>query len=234
MYIGLSYVHRWYDDAMERGHVISEGEYYHLYNRGVEKRDISLTQHDRDRFKRLLYLANGTEHFVFRDIENKKLKEIDRGEPLVAIGAWVLMPNHFHILIKEVVEGGTAAFMRKLCTGYSTYFNKRHGRVGPLFQGRYRSQHVVSDTHLKYLFAYIHLNPVKLIDSTWKERGIKNIMETKKFLSTYKYSSYTSYLDTSREECALLAKDAFPAYFLEEKDFEDLHTEWLNFQTDNT
>jgi putative transposase len=219
---------------MERGHVISEGEYYHLYNRGVEKRDIFLTQDDRNRFKRLLYLANGTERFIFRDIEDKELKEIGRGEPLVAIAAWVLMPNHFHILVREVVEGGTTTFMKKLCTGYSTYFNKRHGRVGPLFQGRYKSQHVESDTHLKYLFAYIHLNPVKLIDQTWKEQGIKNLTEAKRFLSAYEYSSYVSYLDGHREESTLLTKDAFPEYFLEEKDFEDFHTEWLNLKDENT
>ena len=105
-------------ESMERGHIISEGEYYHLYNRGVEKRNIFLTQEDRNRFKRLLYVANGTENFVFRDIEKKSLKDIDRGEPLVAIAAWVLMPNHFHILVKEITEDGTAMFMRKLCTGY--------------------------------------------------------------------------------------------------------------------
>jgi putative transposase len=219
---------------MERGHVISEGEYYHLYNRGVEKRDIFLTQGDRNRFKRLLYLANGTEHFIFRDIEKKELKEIDRGRPLVAIAAWVLMPNHFHILVKEITEGGTASFMRKLCTGYSSYFNKYHKRVGPLFQGRYKSQHVESDIHLKYLFAYIHLNPVKLFDPFWKEQGIKNLAEAKKFLSTYEDSSYLSYLGISREEDMFLTRDVFPEYFLEENDFENFNAELLNFQATNT
>lgn len=215
---------------MERAHIISEGEYYHLYNRGVEKRDIFLTQEDRNRFKRLLYVANGTEPFVFRDIERKELKEIDRGEQLVAIAAWVLMPNHFHILVKEVVEGGTAAFMKKLCTGYSSYFNKRHSRVGPLLQGRYKSQHVESDVHLKYLFAYIHLNPIKLIDPSWKERGIKDLAEAGRFISTYEYSSYLSHMDVSREENILLAKNEFPEYFSNKKDFEDFHTEWLSFR----
>src|SRR3989344_4771798 len=184
---------------MERKHVISEGEYYHLYNRGVEKRNIFLTQEDRGRFKRLLYLANSTERFVYRDTEKKELHEIDRGETLVAVGAWVLMPNHFHILVKEIATGGTALFMEKLCTGYSSYFNKRHDRVGPLFQGRYKSQHIISDIHLKYLFAYIHLNPLKLLDSNWKERRSITVTKVKKFISTYQHSSYLSYVDTSRE-----------------------------------
>ena len=217
---------------MERKHIISEGEYYHLYNRGVEKRSIFSTREDRNRFKRLLYLANGTEHFVYRDTDSKELKNIDRGEILVAIGAWVLMPNHFHILVKEITEGGTAAFMEKLCTGYSSYFNKRHDRVGPLFQGRYKSQHIVEDTHLKYLFAYIHLNPLKLINPTWKEKGSISVATAKKFISTYKHSSYTSYIDTSREENILLTKTEFPEYFSKKKDFEDFHSDFIYYQQD--
>lgn len=219
---------------MERKHIISEGEYYHLYNRGVEKRNIFLTQDDRNRFKRLLYVANGTERFVFRDIERKDLKDIDRGEPLVAIAAWVLMPNHFHILVKEITEGGTAAFMEKFCTGYSSYFNKCHDRVGPLFQGRYKSQHVTSDNHLKYLFAYIHLNPLKLVDPVWKEQRSATVTKAKKFISTYQHSSYLSYIDTSRKESLLLTKSEFPEYFSEKKDFEDFHNDFFSFQDIDT
>ncbi|OGG41036.1 hypothetical protein A2118_02665 [Candidatus Kaiserbacteria bacterium GWA2_50_9] len=214
---------------MERKHIISEGEYYHLYNRGVEKRDVFLTREDRNRFKRLLYVANGTEHFVYRDIEKKALKEIDRGEPLVAIAAWVLMPNHFHILVKEIMEGGTALFMRKLCTGYSSYFNKRHDRIGHLLQGRYKSQHVLEDTHLKYLFAYIHLNPLKLIEPAWKERGNINVTKAKKYLSAYEHSSYLSYIDKNREENVLLSKSDFPEYFSNKKEFEDFHFDFISF-----
>ena len=218
---------------MERKHVISEGEYYHLYNRGVEKRNIFLTQEDRGRFKRLLYLANSTERFVYRDTEKKELHEIDRGETLVAVGAWVLMPNHFHILVKEIATGGTALFMEKLCTGYSSYFNKRHDRVGPLFQGRYKSQHVISDIHLKYLFAYIHLNPLKLVNPAWKERGGIATARAKQFTTSYKDSSYLCYKDTDRDENLLLAKNEFPKYFSEKKDFEDFHTEWFSFSDED-
>lgn len=218
---------------MERKHIISEGEYYHLYNRGVEKRNIFLTQEDRNRFKRLLYVANGVEHFIYRDIERKELKEIERGDPLVAIGAWVLMPNHFHILVKEITDGGTAAFMEKFCTSYSSYFNKRHDRVGPLFQGRYKSQHITEDTHLKYLFAYIHLNPFKLIEPAWKVHGI-NVTKAKKFISAYKHSSYLSYIDINRDENILLAKNEFPEYFSDKKEFKDFHRDLLSFKDETT
>ncbi|HEY4501129.1 MAG TPA: transposase [Candidatus Paceibacterota bacterium] len=219
---------------MERKHIISEGEYYHLYNRGVEKRNVFLTREDRNRFKRLLYLANGTEHFVYRDVESKELKDIDRGKILVAIGAWVLMPNHFHILVKEIKERGTATFMEKLCTGYSSYFNKRHDRVGPLFQGRYKSQHVVEDRHLKYLFAYIHINPLKLLNPAWKELGNINVTKAEKYISAYENSSYLSYIDTSRGENILLTKTEFPEYFSDKKDFEDFHADFISYSDIDT
>src|SRR3989344_8417316 len=114
---------------MERKIIFSEGEFYHLYNRGVEKRPIFSDRNDRERFLRLLFIANSTEPFDFREIADKKYSEIDRGELLVAIGAYCLMPNHFHLLIREIVPAGISLFMGKLATGYSMYFNKRHGRV---------------------------------------------------------------------------------------------------------
>ena len=84
------------------------------------------------------------------------------------------MPNHFHILVKEKIENGISKFMGKLTTGYSMYFNKRYDRTGSLFQGVFKSVHADSDEYLKYLFAYIHLNPIKLINPEWKENGIKD------------------------------------------------------------
>lgn len=156
---------------MQRRIIISEGEIYHLYNRGVEKRLIFLAQADQERFTRLLYIANDEAPFKYELIQSKSLKEIKRSKPLVAIGAYALMPNHFHLLVKEIRAGGISAFMEKLTTGYSAYFNKRNDRVGALFQGTYKAQHANSDAYLKYLFAYIHLNPVKLIESAWREGG---------------------------------------------------------------
>jgi len=223
-YIGLSYV------FMERKFIFSEDEFYHGYNRGVEKRGIFLSDRDYMRFVRLLYVANGTRSFVYRDIEDKAFADIDRGEPLVAIGAWALMPNHFHILVKEIREGGISAFMKKLLTGYSAYFNKLNERVGPLFQGTFQAQHADSDEYLKYLFAYIHLNPVKLRDPLWKEHGLQSIDKTKQFLSAYRYSSYLDYQGGEREEGLILSREQFPQYFLNAKDFDELMTDWLTFQ----
>jgi putative transposase len=105
------------------------------------------------------------------------------------------MPNHFHLLIKSNVDDGISIFLKKVCTGYSMYFNQKYNRSGTLFQGRFKSTFVSDDLYLKYLFHYIHLNPIKLIrgEENWREDGIKNFVKVKEFLNRYKYSSFTDY-----------------------------------------
>lgn len=214
---------------MQRKLTFSVGEYYHLYNRGVEKRKIFIKEKDWIRFQKLIYLANGTNPIRFREIEGQTFDSIDRGDPLVAIGAYVLMPNHFHILIKEIVKNGLSRFMEKLATGYSMYFNKKYERVGPLFQGRFKGEHVDNDEYLKYLYAYIHLNPVKLIEPNWKEIGIKDEKRALKYISQYYYSSHQDYCGIKREEGAILSKNEFPLYFSKIHDFKIYINDWITF-----
>lgn len=217
---------------MERRFNFAPGEFYHIYNRGVEKRDIFSDNNDRERFLRLLYIANGTQPFRFREIEDKQYKDIERGNPQLAIGAYCLMPNHFHILVREIVQGGISNFMEKMITGYSMYFNKRHDRVGPLFQGRFKAQHVDRDEHLKYLFSYIHLNPVKLLQPSWKEKGITNYRATKQYLQEYRYSSYHDHAGSERPEKLILTSSEFPEYFSEHHEFDYFVDDWLGMSED--
>ena len=214
---------------MQRTISFSEGEYYHIYNRGVEKRDIFMERRDYDRFIKLLYATNSTKPVVYREIENKLFSEIDREQQLVAIGAYCLMPNHFHLLVKEMSEGGISKFMEKLGTGYSMYFNKKYKRSGFLFQGNFKAEHVDSDEYLKYLYSYIHLNPVKLIDPEWKKFGIRDAASAKKFLEGYRDSSYLDYLSREREEKLILSKNEFPRYFDTPKDFGAYVHDWLEY-----
>ena len=217
---------------MERKITFSVKEFYHLYNRGVEKRDIFVEKKDWERFHKLLYVANSTIPFRFIETEDQSIDTIDRGDPIVAIGAYVLMPNHFHILVKEITENGLSKFMEKLNTGYSMYFNKKYERVGPLFQGRFKGEHVDNDEYLKYLYAYIHLNPIKLIEPDWKEVGIKDEKRALKYISQYCYSSYEDYCGIRREEGAILSKDEFPPYFSKDHDFKLYMNDWLTFKKD--
>jgi len=140
------------------------------------------------------------------------------------------MPNHFHILIKEKEEGGISKFLLKLATGYSMYFNKRYDRVGSLLQGAFKAEHLDQDKYMKYIFSYIHLNPIKLLQPDWKEEGIKDSGSVLNFLRHFEYSSYLDYLSDDRGYHFILNKNTFPEYFEDVKNFEEEIIEWINFR----
>jgi putative transposase len=142
------------------------------------------------------------------------------------------MPNHFHLLIKENKENGIAIFMQKLLTSYSMYFNFKYHRKGSLFEGPFKAKHLDYDQCLKYQFTYIHLNPIGIIESGWKEKNISNKKKGKLFLNNYKYSSYLDYCGPERPEGNILNKGAFPEYFETDVDFQEMITEWMNFKED--
>jgi len=223
------------------------GEYFHIYNRGNSKQKIFLDDEDRSRFVKLLYLYNTKKNIKFRNvIVDAKIDvwDFERGESIVSIGAWVLMPNHFHIYItshipgmweeKEVekrkLESSIALFMRKVCVGYAKYFNNKYRRTGALFEGRFKAVHVNDDIQAKYLFSYIHLNPIKLVDSMWKENGIKNINASINFLKQYKWSSYLDYGGEKRNENKILKIEDFPNYFLNISNFNKEILDWLKLK----
>ena len=132
-------------------------------------------------------------------------------------------------VIKEIKEGGASSFMEKLQTGYSMYFNKKNERVGPLFQGRFKAQHIVRDEHLKYLFAYIHLNPIKLVETGWKEDGIKDLKRAQRYIEGYRHSSYPDYMGIVREQRRVLSREEFPEYFSNSLEFGQFISDWLSF-----
>lgn len=208
------------------------GEYYHLYNRGNNKSTISVTKRDKERFVALLFLANGDVPFHFKDIQSKHVFTYPRGKTLVDIGAYCLMPNHFHLLIREKRGGGASLFMQKLATAYAMYFNTVHQRTGSLFEGTFRSSHADNDRYLRYLFAYIHLNPLKLMSPSWKER-FPNTSVAEKFLSEYTGSSYSDYLGTPRPEGVIINRRAFPGFFNRTADFKAFVNDWITLRSEH-
>ncbi|MBI5798911.1 MAG: transposase [Candidatus Yonathbacteria bacterium] len=208
----------------------SIGEFYHAYNRGTDKRIIFNDKYDRQRFIHLLYLCNSERNIVYRDIIAEEIYQEERGSTIVDVGAYCLMPNHFHLLLHEKIDGGISLFMLKLLTAYATYFNKKYKRTGGLFEGKFKATHADTDKYLKYLFSYIHLNPVKIIEPKWKESGISNRDKAKGYLEQYKYSSYLDYIGAERMENIIINTDAFPKYFSNFKDFKRCVDEWLAFK----
>lgn len=214
------------------------GEYYHIYNRGIDKRVIFKLERDYQRFIMLLYLANSQKSFRLDDLlsknkSHKTFEEVlifDKGEPLVSVGAWCLMTNHFHLLVKQEVDGGITKFMKKLGTGYSMFFNIKYQRRGALFGGLFKSKHIAEDLYLKHLFGYIHLNSLDIKFSGWEELiDKKHPQEWKDFLESYRYSSYQDYIGKERVEGSILNRNAFPEYFNEENSFIDFIGDYLSF-----
>ena len=205
------------------------GEYYHIYNRGIDKRIIFKSKFDFERFLMLLYVTNTTlESFRLDNLINqqhKKFNEIlslEKGKPLVAIGAWCLMTNHFHLLVRQEVDGGITKFMKKLGTGYSMYFNIKYQRQGALFGGPFKSKLVgVNDNYMRHLFGYIHLNPLDNKFNDWENILEKPTKEMRKFLRSYQYSSYLDYLTKDRMENNILNTKKFPEYFDDARDFNN-------------
>lgn len=218
---------------MSRDILFAPSEFYHIYNRGTEKRNIFSTGPDYERFLALLYLCNSEKMVQLYSYQRPTLSQLlslDRGDTLVDICAYCLMPNHFHILIRGKEKGGISRFMQKLTTGYTMYFNQRNDRTGALFQGRFKASHIQDDTYLRYLLSYIHLNPIKIIDSRWKENGIKNRKHAQTFLETYPYSSYRDYAGENRTHRLILSRSVLPRYFLFAGDFKLATQEWLQYQ----
>lgn len=148
-------------------------EYYHIYNRGVDKRSIFNDYKDLERFFQSIKEFNSIEPIgsIFENSFEKRKSKQDR---LVEIICYCLNPNHYHFVLRQLVEKGISEFMRRL-GGYTWYFNNRHKRNGALFQGRFKSSHINSNEYLLHVSAYVNLNnrfhgePYKLSKSSLDE-----------------------------------------------------------------
>lgn len=133
-------------------------EFYHVFNRGVDKRETFLDKEDYLRFYQTLNLFNTLEPVINFDSARIKSLKNNLNEKLVEIKAYALLPNHYHLIVKQISEGGLSEFMRRISTGYTSYFNQKNARSGALFQGRFKRVHISSDEQYNYLFAYVNEN----------------------------------------------------------------------------
>lgn len=204
------------------------GNFYHIYNRGIDKRVIFNTDHDKARFQDLLYLANGSKHIVYRLIQGDSLDK-ERGEPTTALIAYALMTNHFHIIAKETVSGGITSFMKKLSTSYSMYFNIKNDRTGALVGRPFKAKHIDNDDYFCWVMSYVHLNPLDIVEPGWKERKARIESGTAtSFLKSYRFSSYLDYFGPERRENKIVDKSALPIDIKDIEDFDTMLAEFTN------
>lgn len=184
--------------------------YYHIYNRGVAKNQIFLDHDDYIAFLADLkfYLSPIPKHFkgsTLKVTQNSKTytyfpsQQPKNHEGKIDLIAYCLMPNHFHLCIRQTDKKSMTNFMRSLSTKYSMYFNKKYERVGSLFQGTYKAVLITEEQQFLYLTKYIHRNPLQLVGNNPKN------------LINYSYSSYQNYLDIIRQEW--IHKDNILTYF---------------------
>lgn len=157
------------------------GQMYHIYNRGVDKRDIFADKADIYRFiesikefnreDKINSLANLRKFKQTSQIEVSPLSESNSQKQLVKIIGYCFNPNHFHLILKQSIDGGISKFMQKLLGGYTYYFNVKNTRSGSLFQGLFKSQLISSENYFNKLIGYVNKNYL-----------VHNIPETKKDL----------------------------------------------------
>lgn len=171
-------------------------EFFHIYNRGTDKRNIVMDDYDRHRFLQGLYMYND-KNIIDRNQRRaaKNRRVSPKRDPLVYVHAYCLMNNHYHLLISPVDDdiANLSAYMRKLNMGYSKYFNEKHTRSGSLWESKYKKVHIEKDSQFIYIPYYIHLNPLDYKFPAWRQGNIPDRENAYRHLYTYKWSSFCDY-----------------------------------------
>lgn len=184
---------------------LMSGEIYHLYNRGVDKRIVFTNDSEYPRFLNtvLYYQYPQQLRFSWKELAKSKTGLKNENNAIVKILSFNLMPNHFHLLVRQLTDNGITKFMHNIGTSYTNFFNTKHHRSGSLFQGRFQSVHIKTNEQFLHTMRYIHLNHVvsglvkKPEDWPWSSHldylGLRkpSLLDTQEILSCF--SSLTDY-----------------------------------------
>jgi putative transposase len=197
-------------------------EYYHIFNRGVDKREVFLDEADYWRFLFSLRLMNDKNNgamIAWRDYSKTNSEATleqffltsnvrkKKQDPLVEIIAYCLNPNHYHLILRQIQEKGIETFMQKVGNGYTKYFNKKNNRSGVLFQGSFKSSHINTNEYLLYVSAYVNCNS-----------QVHKIAPAGKYF----WSSFKEYIGEKNKHPIMLKKEVVGGQFknnLEYKEF---------------
>ena len=173
--------------------MFAQNEYYHIYNRGVNKRKIFLSpQHYRRAVETLQFylFTNHKIRFSYYSRLGNEAKQKyfnDLSDTNISLLSYVLMPNHFHLLVTQTGENGISNYLRLFENSYTRYFNTATKRIGPLLQGAFKAVRIETNDQLLHITRYIHLNPYS-----------SNVVSSMEELEKYPWSSYRSYLEEDK------------------------------------
>lgn len=220
-------------------------EYYHIYNRTIMSVPVFKNDQNAKRLKQSLLFANSTissKIFQFlRDSEKpletkliEALKMLEKGEKIVDILCYAIMPDHYHMLIKEKKDGGIINFVRKCDISITKYINTKDKRRGPIFESLFKSKHVDSNEYLTHLSTYIHLNPLDIISGKeWRNHKLKNWSKIRKKIIDYTWSSLKFFLGDNFDPI-ISGEKTILEQFKNKKDYESFLCEWSNDSFINT
>ena len=172
-----------------RKEVFVKDEYYHIYNRGVDKRLIFLDDQDKVRFINTLYILNNFQNIPpnFDVVEFRSEAMLTPRDPMIDFVAGCLMPNHYHIIARPLSDDSISRFLHKVGVSYTMYFNKRNERSGALFESTFKAKHIDRGEYAQYLTKYIHFNPEPLFQT-------KSRIELMDALGAYPWSTFGDYV----------------------------------------
>lgn len=210
------------------------GEYYHIYNRGVDKRDIFSSKADIDRFIESILEFNSIDGVgSLANLRKTKIEFKSLSKPLVSFVAYCLNPNHFHFILKQLTDGGIAKFMQKLQGGYTYYFNVKNSRSGSLLQGTFKSQIISNENYFNKTIGYVNknyqihkitknkMNFVLASDDEYENNSFKIISreEGKRILETFNGNkNFKKHCD---QIVQIIKKERYKMSLLEEEDLPD-------------
>lgn len=220
-----------------RKHPFINGAYYHIYNRGVDKRDIFIDEKDIERFLLCMKLFSykdpvGSVELALREqkqfVDVRRLQISEDNKRLVSFVEYCLNPNHFHFILKQEIEGGISEFMKRLQGGYTRYFNDKNNRTGALLQGKFKSSYAERENYFEMLFAYVmwnykvhdipknRLTSMRSSEEEYENNNfyLVNPREGRKFLKVF--GGYKNFLEHSKEIVNIVRESRGKKYLEEE------------------
>ncbi|MBU4315616.1 transposase [Patescibacteria group bacterium] len=192
------------------------GGFYHIYNRGVDKRTVFMNNSDYFRFMISLSILNNIDQKQIHGIRKSQFKQCQALNPYIRIHSYCLMPNHYHLLVEQVADKGVSNFMQRLGDSYTIFFNTKHDRSGHLFEGPYKVKSIEKTSALLHTSRYIHANPRKLCNTGNQWEFVKN----------YKWSSFQNYLDPTKR--SFVETNYILEYFSSPEDYARYVLDYVN------
>lgn len=220
---------------MFRKEKFAPGEYYHIYNRTIFNTPLFKDKSNCNKLIQAFLLANSTkasEAFLFlRNNKNASIEDAleitKNGKKLADVICYAIMPDHYHLLLREKLEGGITSFIHRCNISVAKYINTKMDRRGPLFESLFRSKHIATNNYLLHLSLYIHLNPLDfLVGKQWRKHGLQNWNQIRNKLVNYHYSSIKSFLSKNCNDKIISGTEIIKGQFKNKKEYESFLREW--------